>query len=131
MRDVKTWIAIAAVACIAGCANGGTALTSPSPVAAAASSAPSSCIVPGVPNNLAAQVTDDTVSLSWSTVSEASDYVVLVGWTPASSETVLTNTADAQHTVDDLPAGTHYARVYAHNWCGTSESSRPISFRVD
>jgi hypothetical protein len=128
---VKTWIAVAAAACLAGCANGGTALTSPSPLAVAAPSVPSSCAVPGVPDHLAAQVTGHSVSLSWSAVSQASDYVVLVGWTPASFETVLTNTAEALHTIDDLPAGMHYARVHAHNWCGTSDSSSAISFYVD
>ena len=28
------------------------------------------------------------------------------------------------------PAGTHFARVHAHNWCGTSASSEAISLTV-
>jgi hypothetical protein len=56
---------------------------------------------------------------------------VLIGWTPASSETALTNTLESHHSIGNLPAGTHYARVHAHNWCGTSESSDPISFTVE
>jgi hypothetical protein len=131
MRAVKMWIAVAVATCVTGCANGSTGLTSPSPLAVATPSVPSSCAVPEAPNSLSADVTGTTVSLSWSSVGDASDYVVLVGWTPASSETVLTNTPEAHHSIGDLPAGTHFARVHAHNWCGTSESSEPISFRVD
>ena len=131
MRAVKIRIAVAAAACVAGCANGSTGLTSPSPLAVATSSVPSSCAVPGVPDHLSADVTGTTVSLSWSAVGDASDYVVLVGWTPGSSETVLTSTSEAHHSIDDLPQGTHFARVHAHNWCGTSDSSGPISFRVE
>jgi hypothetical protein len=91
---------------------------------------PSSCSVPGVPANLSAEVTGASVSLSWSTVGDAADYVVAVGWSPVSSETVLTNTSDAHHWIESLPSGTHFARVRAHNWCGTSEASEPISFSV-
>ena len=131
MRAVKMWIAVAAAACVAGCANGSTGLTSPSPLAVATPSVPSSCAVPGAPDNLSADMTGNTVNLSWSAVGDASDYVVLVGWTPGSSETALTNTSETHHSIDDLPRGTHFARVHAHNWCGTSESSEPISFRVD
>jgi len=131
MRAVKMWIAVAAAACVAGCANGSSSLTSPSPLAVATPSVPSSCSVPEAPDNLSADMTGNTVNLSWSAVGDASDYVVLVGRTPGSSETALTNTSETHHSIDDLPRGTHFARVHAHNWCGTSESSEPISFRVD
>jgi len=131
MRAVKMWIAVAAAACVAGCANGSSSLTSPSPLAVATPSVPSSCSVPEAPDNLSADMTGNTVNLAWSAVGDASDYVVLVGRTPGSSETALTNTSETHHSIDDLPRGTHFARVHAHNWCGTSESSEPISFRVD
>jgi hypothetical protein len=80
---------------------------------------------------VAADVTGNTVNLSWSQVGDASDYVVLIGWSPSSFETLMTNTADARHSIADLPSGTHFARVHAHNWCGTSAPSEPISFAVD
>jgi hypothetical protein len=76
-------------------------------------------------------MTGNTVNLSWSAVGDATDYVVLVGRTPGSAETALTNTSETHHSIDDLPRGTHFARVHAHNWCGTSASSEPISFQVD
>jgi hypothetical protein len=131
MRAVTIWIAVAAAACVAGCANGSSGLTSPSPLAVATPSVPSSCAIPGAPDNLSADVTGSSVSLSWSAVGDASDYVVLVGWTPASADTVLTNTADTRHAIADLAPGTHFARVRAHNWCGTSEASQPVSFTVE
>ena len=130
MRVLRMWIGIAALVSVAGCANGGSELTSPSPLAVATPTVPSSCTVPGAPGNLSADVSGASVNLSWSTVGEAADYVVLVGWTPASSETLLTNTAEAHHWIESLPVGTHFARVHAHNWCGTSAPSDPITFTV-
>jgi hypothetical protein len=129
MRAVKTWIAVAAAACVTGCA-GNTGLTSPSELGVATPAVPSSCTLPGAPNSLSVDVTGNTVSLSWSAVRDATDYVVLVGWTPATAETVMTNTSDAYHSVVDLPSGKHFARVHAHNWCGTSEPSGPVTFTV-
>jgi hypothetical protein len=131
MRGVKMWIAAAAAACVAGCANSGAELTGPSPVAVATPSVPSSCTVPGAPSDLSADVIGSSVSLSWSDVNDASDYVVLIGWAPTSAETLLTNTAASNHWIAEIPAGTHFARVHAHNWCGTSASSAPITFTVN
>jgi len=128
---VKTWIAVAAATCAVGCANGGSGVTSPTPLAVATPSAPSSCAVPGAPHNVSADVTGTSVTLAWSAVGDASDYVVLIGSTPTSSDSVFTNTADVQHSIDGLSEGTHFARVHAHNWCGTSEPSSAISFRVN
>ena len=130
MRRVEWWIAVAAVACVTGCANGNTGLMNPSPLAGATPAVPSNCAVPGTPHNLIVDVTGNIVSLSWSTVRDASDYVVLVGWTPATAESVMTNTSDANHSIVDLPSGKHYARVHAHNWCGTSDASEPVTFTV-
>jgi hypothetical protein len=129
MRTLRVWIGIAALMSVTGCANGGD-VTSPSPLAVATQTVPSSCAVPGAPGNLSVDVIGASVSLSWSAVGDAADYVVLVGWTPSSAETLLTNTPEAHHSIDSLPAGTHYARVHAHNWCGTSAPSDPVSFRV-
>jgi hypothetical protein len=130
MRAVTLSIAVTVAACATGCANSNSGLTAPSPVAVVTPSAPSSCAIPGVPSHLSADVEGDRVNLTWSSVDDASDYVVRVGWTPMSSETVLTNTSDSHQTLDDLPSGTHYARVNAHNWCGTSDASEPITFTV-
>jgi hypothetical protein len=127
---MRVWIAIAALTCVAGCADGSGALTSPSPVGVVTPTAPSSCTVPDVPSDLSAEVDGASVSLSWSAVDDATDYVVLIGATPASSETVLTNAAEPHHWIESIPVGTHFARVHAHNWCGTSEPSEAITFTV-
>ena len=130
MRVLRVLIGIAALVGAAGCANGGDGLTSPSPVAVTTPSVPSSCAVPGAPANLSADVEGASVSLSWSEVGDAADYVVIVGWSPSSAETLLTNAPEAHHWIESLATGTHYARVHAHNWCGTSAASDPISFTV-
>jgi hypothetical protein len=130
MRAVTLSIAVTVAAFGTECANGSSQLTGPSPLAVTTPSVPSSCTVPGAPSRLSADVEGDAVSLSWSSVTDASDYVVLVGWTPISSESVLTNTSESHYSINDLPSGTHYARVHAHNWCGTSGASEPITFTV-
>ena len=129
MRGLKMWTAAAAMAVVSGCANGGN-LTSPSPLAVAAPTVPSTCALPGAPADLTADVSGSTVTLSWSQVGDAADYVVLVGRTPATSDTVLTNTAGTSHAIGPVAAGTHFARIHAHNWCGTGDSSEVISFRI-
>lgn len=121
---------IAALVSAVGCANGGGALTSPSPVAVTTPTVPSSCTVPGAPTHLSAEVEGASVSLSWSAVDDAADYVVVIGWTPSSSETLLTNTSEPHHWIENIANGTHYVRVHAHNWCGTSAPSDPITVTV-
>jgi hypothetical protein len=123
-------IGIAVLVSTAGCADSGGGLTSPSPVAVATPTVPSSCTVPEVPANLSADVDGASVNLEWSTVGDAADYVVAIGWSPSSAETLLTNTTDAHHWIETLPAGMHFARVHAHNWCGTSASSEAVRFTI-
>lgn len=131
MRVMRAIFAGAALLLVTGCANGGGELTSPSPVAVVTPNTPSSCGVPAVPANLSAEVNGATVSLSWSAVRDATDYVVLVGWSPSSSETVLTNTSVAHHAIENIAPGTHFVRVHAHNWCGTSDASAAVEFSVE
>lgn len=131
MKVMRAVIIVAALIGAAGCADGGGQLTRPSPVAVVTSPVPSSCAVPGVPDDLSVEVIGASISLSWSAVSDATDYVVLVGGTPVSSETVLTNTSEAHHWIESIPMGTHFARVHAHNWCGTSEASQAVAFSVE
>ena len=128
---MRAVFAAAALLLVAGCANGGGELTSPSPVAVVTPTAPSSCAVPAVPDDPSVEVTGATVSLSWTAVRDATDYVVLVGWSPSSSETVLTNTSAAHHSIENMPPGTHFVRVHAHNWCGTSDASGAVEFSVE
>jgi hypothetical protein len=129
MREMRVWIAAAALVTIAGCANGGDRLISPSTVPVATPTMPANCAVPAAPGQLSADVSGASVNLTWSVVGDATDYVVAVGETPA-GETILTNTSEAHHWIERIAEGTHFARVHAHNWCGTSESSEIVAFTV-
>ena len=128
------WIAAVAAVCVAGCADGGGALSSPtgpsSPLDVGTPTVPSSCAVPNVPDDLSASVTGSAVSLAWSPVNDATDYVVVVGSTPSGSDILMTNTTEASYTLEGVEPGTRFARVHAHNWCGTSDSSGAVAFTV-
>jgi hypothetical protein len=134
MGRLSLGFAALAAVWVAGCADGGSTLLSPtgpsSPLAVATPTSPSSCAVPSVPSGLSVSVTAGAVSLTWSPVSEASDYVVLIGNTPSSADVLLTNTTDSTQTLESMEPGSHFARVHAHNWCGTSESSDPVEFTI-
>jgi hypothetical protein len=131
VRALKIVIVAAVAAAVAGCANaGGDRLTSPSPLAEATSTAPSSCALPSAPRNVTADVEGALVSLSWTAVDDATDYVVMVGTTPTSTDTLMTNTADSQHAIAGIEPGTHFVRVHAHNWCGASSATDPIAFTI-
>lgn len=130
-RDMRLWIAAAAIVTAIGCADGSERITAPTPVPAATPTVQESCTLPAVPGDVAADVSGTSVNLSWSAVGGATDYVVIVGWTPLSSESVLTNTSESHHWIERVDAGTHFARVLAHNWCGTSASSDPVSFTIE
>jgi hypothetical protein len=131
VRRVKFWIAVGATALVTGCANGSDGLTGPSPLATATPSVPSSCAVPDVPRDLSATVSGSSVSLSWSAVGDATDYVVAVGKTPSSfDDTLMTSTPDLSYAIEDMTPGTHFARVHAHNWCGSSDASDAAEFTI-
>jgi hypothetical protein len=134
MSRLSLGIAALVAVCVAGCADGGGTLSSPtapsSPLAVATPAAPSSCAVPSSPGDLSVTVTGAAVSLTWSAVRDASDYVVLIGNTPDSSDVLLTNTTDVAASLESVEPGTHFARVHAHNWCGTSDSSDAVAFTI-
>jgi hypothetical protein len=88
--------------------------TGPSSTPSAPSSQPqptpqSSC----VPTNLRVVSTQSTVvTLAWNAVSGATEYLVLVGSAPSSSDILLTNTTSTTHTWTSN-AGRQWARVQA------------------
>jgi hypothetical protein len=131
VRIVKILIVVTAAAGVVGCANAdGDRLTSPSPLAVASLTAPSGCALPSTPRNLTADAEGSLISLSWTAVGDATDYVVMVGTTPTSADTLMTNTTDSRHAFAGIEPGTHFVRVHAHNWCGTSDATDPIAFTV-
>jgi hypothetical protein len=135
MIRVSLGVVALAAAVAAGCSGSeGTASpTGPSASTSSGSSAPpqASCTMPNAPANLRVDaVQGTTVSLSWSAVSGASEYLVLVGSTPGSSNELSTNTSQANYTYGGVKPGTHYARIQAKNACGTSGSSNQVEYSI-
>ena len=127
-------VAIAAAVTMAcgGSENGGS--SSPTGPSSSSSSNPppqSSCTAPpSAPTNLrVAAQNGSQITLEWSAVSSATQYEVMVGPTPSSSNTLLTNTGQNSYMFT-APTGTYYARVQAKNACGGSPASNEISFTV-
>ena len=88
--------------------------------------APASC----VPSNLhVATKQGSVVTLGWNAVNGASEYLILVGSTPSSSDLLSTNTTNNSYTWTARP-GEQYARVQAK--CGGSygSSSNEVGFTV-
>ena len=129
------FIAIAAVVVI-GCggneSEGSSSPTGPSSPSGSSNPPPqSSCTSPpAAPTNLrVAAQNGSLITLEWNAVSNATQYDVLVGTTPSSSNTLSTNTSQTNYTWT-APTGTHYARVQAKNACGNGTSSNEVSFTV-
>jgi hypothetical protein len=87
--------------------------------------------MPAAPANLHVDsVQGTTVSFSWSAVSGATQYLVLVGSTSGNSDELFTNTSQTTYATGGMKVGHHYARVQAKNACGTSGSSNQVDFTV-
>ena len=134
MRRVGLFIAAIAAVVVVACGDGDAVNppTGPSSqnTSAPPAPAPTSC-VPSAPANLVVvAVVGTTVSLRWNPVSNATQYLVLVGTAPSSSNILSTNTTNADYTWGGVQPGHHYARVQAVNSCGTSGSSNEVDFTV-
>jgi chitodextrinase len=87
--------------------------------------------MPAAPANLHVDsVQGSAVSLSWSAVSGATEYLVLVGSTTGNSDELFTNTSQTTYSYGGVKSGRHYARVQAKNACGTSGSSNTVDYSV-
>ena len=82
-----------------------------------------------VPANLAASTAGSVVTLQWSAVSGATEYMVLVGSTPSSSDQLSTNTTNNSYTWTARP-GQQYARVQAKCGGQFGGSSNEVTFTV-
>lgn len=130
-RSVVSWVMLAALAA-AGCSgdgSGGTTPTGPSPAPPVVNNPPPgtnpSC-TPGAPGNLQAAVSGSTRTFTWSAVSNAADYFILVGTESGRSDLVNTNTTQTTYVWTGASPGRYYARVYARNSCGSSANSTEI-----
>ena len=135
MRRVSLCIAALAAVVAAGCSGseGGATPTAPSASTSSGGTAPpqASCTMPAAPINLKVDyVQGSTVGFSWSAVSGATQYLVLIGTTSGNSEDVFTNTSQTTYATGGIKVGHHYARVQSKNSCGTSGSSNEVDFTV-
>ena len=132
-RAGVSFIVLAAVltAACGGAESVGSSPTGPSPTAPGSPSQPQpNGSAPSAPGNLTvASVTGTVVTLSWSAASGAAEYLILVGTSPSSSNTLSTNTTQTTYTWTVSP-GTYYARVQAKIGTATSGSSNEVSFFI-
>ena len=88
------------------------------------------CSMPSAPANLAVSVSSTRVTLTWSRVDGVIDYIVLIGTSPSSANTISTNTTNPEFFWNGGSVGTYYARIQSRNSCGTSGSSNEVAFTV-
>lgn len=135
MRRVSVCVAALAAVVTAGCSGGegGASPTAPSGSTNSSTSPTpqASCTMPSAPANLKVDsLQGSTVSLSWSGVSGATEYLVLVGSTSGNSDELFTNTSQTNYVYGGVKPGRHYARVQAKNACGTSGSSNQVEYSL-
>jgi hypothetical protein len=82
-----------------------------------------------VPANLRVGMVGTVVTLEWNAVSGATEYLVLVGSTPSSSDRLSTNTTNSSYTWTASP-GRQYARVQAKCAGSWGASSNEVEFTV-
>ena len=122
-------LAAAVTAACGGAEGASSSPTGPSSPTPSPSSpqpqAPASC----VPANLTASIAVSVVTLQWSAVSGATEYTVLVGSTPSSSDQLSTNTTNSNYTWTARP-GRQFARVQAKCGGAWGGSSNEVEFTV-
>ena len=88
------------------------------------------CTRPSAPGNLTASVNLNSVVFTWSPVNSTTDYSLLVGNGPSTSNVLSTNTSQTNYTWNGVNRGTYYARVEARNSCGSGASSNEVTFTI-
>jgi hypothetical protein len=87
-----------------------------------------SCAAPQPPTGFRATVAGTRVSFVWTAAAGATQYVLVVGSAPGSSNTLSVNTTQTTYTWRGAPIGTHYARVFARSDCVHDSVSTEITF---
>lgn len=125
-------LAIVLAAVVTGACGGADGVspapTSPSP--ATSTTTPSSAQQACVPSNLRLASKQGTVvTLAWDAVSNATEYLVLVGSAPSASDHLSTNTTNTSYTWT-AKTGQQYARVQAKCNGQFGGSSNEIAYTV-
>ena len=124
-------LSIVLAAAVTGACGGAEGVSSsptgPSSTTTTPSSQPQGSCVPA--NLTVASIAGTVVTLQWSAVNGATEYTVLVGSTPSSSDQLSTNTTNANYTWTARP-GRQYARVQAKCGGAWGASSNEVEFTV-
>jgi hypothetical protein len=107
----------------------GSSPTSPSSTPAPSTSQPTPAPASCVPTNLTVSSQGTVVTLQWNAVSGATEYLVLVGSTPSSSDQLFTNTTQSNYTWT-AKSGRQYARVQAKCGGQFGASSNEVEYTV-
>jgi hypothetical protein len=134
MKRVGVLFIVLAAAVTIACGGGdsaGSSPTSPSSTTPGQStSQPTNPSTLNAPTNLTVAANGGVVTLSWTGVSGANEYLVLVGTTSGNSDKLFTNTTKTDYTWT-VGSGRYYARVQAKNGNVTSGSSNEVTFAID
>src|SRR5688572_20578101 len=124
-------LAAAVTGACGGSDDASSSPTGPSSTTTTSSSQPTPQPQPScVPANLAlVSIVSSRVTLQWSSVSGATEYLVLVGSTPSSSDLLSTNTSNPNYSWTARP-GRQFARVQAKCGGAFGRSSNEIEFTV-
>ena len=131
MKRVGTFFLVLAAVVTIGCGGAESVGSSPTAPSSPGGSNPSQPTNPSssAPSNLAVVVNGSTVVFTWTGVSGANQYSILVGSTPSSSDKLSTNTTQTNYT-GTFGTGVYYARVQAMVNGVWSGSSNEVSFTI-
>lgn len=85
---------------------------------------------PFAPKGLSAMVTGRTVSLAWQDPGDTSDFRLEVGFAPGERAIAVPLSSPASAVFANVPSGTYYLRVTAHNEVGGSPASNEVQVVV-
>jgi hypothetical protein len=90
-----------------------------------------SCIAPPAPSNFRAVVAGTRVTFSWNAAPSATNYLLVAGTSPGSSNTLSFNTTLTSYQWRGAAKGTQFARVFARTDCTHDTPSSEVTFTVN
>jgi hypothetical protein len=90
-----------------------------------------SCMAPPAPTNFRATVAGTRVTFTWTAAPSATNYLLVAGTSPGSSNTLSFSTNLTTYQWRGAARGTQYARVFARTDCPHDTPSTEITFTVN